>query len=300
MNINENRGKAASKRLARDITRTILEVLRQTLDSGKVVVGGLFAFLDGKVNVQLTLPDGRKLSFSNPIDVKNLWLDEVYVEFMTYGHPDIMDEVDNDGAAKRSQGSYSNDAVTSFLIIPIEEFDIGDKGGSGRHALEGLHTTVYRTLVHEFTHAQQEVTGYLGVDYDRSDAKQKKNAPGKEYYLSEAEVDAHVAEIKELAKRLTRMIRRDAGRYSRMVGRIDDTEIKGIAQNVEGLLGREDRYEMMFKIALELFISDEGIDPGVTPGIRQQYLKHFHRKYHNTNSKLTEAILVKLLQLVDI
>lgn len=312
LSLNENKGAADPRQLSNKLARTILQVINQNLKQGLVVVGGLFEFKDALI-VELTLSDGRRITGKIPwiFDNRGLDVDEVYVEFMTYGHPDLLSVVNNKGRITRPQGSYNIDkrSISCFFFMPIEEFDLGeDESGRrvdanddisiARKTLESLYVLIKQTLIHELTHAQQSKTGESDADYDAVKIMKTKRL-GKKYYLSLAEISAHVAEIKARATRLTMMIRRDPAKYQRMVDRIKDKQIKQIAQDIDTLQQRDDRYEMMFRIALELFIDDEGINRKILPELRQQYLKYYRQKYLGVNDKITEVILHTLLRLMN-
>jgi len=291
--------------IARAITRRVVGILGQIAKKEINITAAEFIIENDQMQITVFDDELDALGATAMIAIPKhaLQLDRIYVYIFTddnmqlYEQMDGLDECPDNlnagtyGADKYNDGTYEW-FVRAILILPegIDSINLQDE--YGRRSLEGIYAKLKSTLVHELTHAQQNVP--VPADDQGQDA-----LPEEAYMVEPDEIEAFTAQIKSNARRLVKLLKRDPDRYLRIVGRINNATIRKDASDVEALMQRPDRYTAIFRIALELFIADRGIDerkPGLATTLRDLFTKQFHSKYLGIHENFFCSVFTKLLE----
>lgn len=301
--------KSNIKRIARSILSSITSILSQHAKTQRVVAAEFILQgneLYSKLFIQVGDTQLRSTASTSTITlpVHNLNVERfsIYIfieDFMwLHEHMNLLDE--NPDTVPPGLYTIEQDLDTSEMfgtlraiaIIPsdseIAAIDLRDP--LGRRAIEAVYAKLRETITHELIHAQQDIES-TGIQQD--------DLTVDEYMTEDPyEVEALIGQVKSRAGRLVRLMKRDRAKYIRNVDFIEDPELHAIAIDVPTLMEHPDRYELMFRIALEVFLTERGVtdDPMLADKVRDQYLTFYRKKYRGINENIVRHVLTKLLE----
>lgn len=305
----ENRSKTNVSASARRLVSKVIHTISKLAKKHNLILGE-FIFEGGELFSKIVTDEYRVAvdTVPFPFEDHNLQVSKVSLYFFTedavdlWNHtelpadPQVLDtgSYDYEKFLDRKPGEAAGEfTARAVVVIPGAYDSVSHSTKRGRQLLSILHRTFKEILVHELIHAQQRIPV-------PDDDAPEQSTDEEVYMLEDDEIDAFTGQVKSNAVRLVKLIRKDRPRYLRIVDRIDDPVVRDIATDVDTLVQRDDRYEMMFKIALEVFLSDRDLSstkPEFSQRLRSAYSKHFNRKYRGVNENLLESILVRLLHL---
>lgn len=238
--------------IARLVTKLVIDALAHALTSVDGIVSVDIDVADDSAMLALRTIDDRvyKMNPSGQFNVSDIVPGGVLISYAV---------TDTDDAANIGPSRTYHDARSESVVIirvinePMTRTD-----------LRGMYIDLISSLVHEFTHALQAATTVARYDPDNIDVN---------YYLDPDEIDAHVREIKNHARRLLRFVRTGRWRLPRF------RRQRAYVRSIIDAPSHEKAHIAAFNAALKWFLDETELSANDKRRVRSVYKDLYARKY---------------------